>query len=73
MDNRGSKSMTEKSPTSQKSVIVKEQRVDGSYKGIRSPLLRCTLVGFERNYQTKTLSKRVLKATISTLSQKLNP
>ena len=31
-------------PTSQKSVIVKEQRVDGSYANILA--LRCTLVGF---------------------------
>jgi hypothetical protein len=73
VDNRGSKSMTEKNPAGQKSVIVKEQRVDGSYRGIRSPLLRCTLMGSERNYQTKTLSKRILKVTFSTNSQKISP
>jgi len=42
--------------------IVKEQRVDGSWLLsklvvlIRS--LRCTLMGFERNYQIKILSKQ---------------
>jgi len=38
---------------------VKEQRVDGSYfinKNLM--LLRCTLTGFERNYQTKISSKQ---------------
>nr|YP_010697754.1 hypothetical protein P1R16_mgp42 [Porodaedalea niemelaei]YP_010697805.1 hypothetical protein P1S03_mgp40 [Porodaedalea chrysoloma]WCF76650.1 hypothetical protein [Porodaedalea niemelaei]WCF76721.1 LAGLIDADG homing endonuclease [Porodaedalea mongolica]WCF76766.1 hypothetical protein [Porodaedalea chrysoloma] len=39
---------------------VKEQRVDGSWLlalPIRS--LRCTLMGFERNYQIKVLSKQL--------------
>jgi hypothetical protein len=64
VDNRGSKSMTMTNinPTSQLSIIVKEQRVDGNYIGqkigISLPMLRCTLMGFERNYQTKTLSNR---------------
>jgi hypothetical protein len=47
--------------------IVKEQRVDGSWflnklaiaKIFRS--LRCTLMGFERNYQIKILSKQLNK------------
>ena len=43
---------------------VKEQRVDGSWllkwpQPIRS--LRCTLMGFERNYQIKVLSKQLNK------------
>jgi len=39
-----------------KSVIVKEQRVDGSYTN-NFLVLRCTLMGLERDYQVKTLSK----------------
>lgn len=48
MDNRGSKS------TILKSIVVKEQRVDGSWF-IKSHLmnLRCTLQGFERNRDIK--------------------
>lgn len=38
-----------------KFVIVKEQRVDDSYT--KDLVLRCILMGFERNYQTKALSK----------------
>jgi len=37
---------------------VKEQRVDGSYIGRKLPVLRCTLMGFERNYQVIILSKQ---------------
>ena len=51
MDYRGSKSAL---------AAVKEQRVDGSWLlalPIRS--LRCTLMGFERNYQLKVLSKQL--------------
>ena len=45
---------------------VKEQRVDGSYLGeIQSPKLRCTLMGFERNYQFKVLSKQLNKQKFS--------
>ena len=43
MDHRGSKS------TILMSIVVKEQRVDGSRCGINLPHLRCTLKGFERN------------------------
>jgi hypothetical protein len=52
---------------------VKEQRVDGSCFG-SNPKLRCTLMGFERNYQVKILSKQ-FKKNFSTLVQisKLNP
>ena len=56
---------------------VKEQRVDGSW--CKKPLhLRCTLMGFERNYQIKIPSKQLNKQCYSTLSKtglnnKLNP
>ena len=44
---------------------VKEQRVDGSWSitkaKSRQMLLRCTLMGFERNYQVKVLSKQLNK------------
>ena len=51
------------SPTSQRSVIVKEQRVDGSYIGNRKllPMLRCTLMGLERDYQVKIPSKQMIQ------------
>jgi hypothetical protein len=49
MEYRGSKSVFNNT--------VKEQRVDGSC--CKQPLqLRCTLMGFERNYQVKILSKQ---------------
>jgi len=77
MDNRGSKSVLKNT--------VKEQRVDGSWllnivKTIfRS--LRCTLMGFERNYQIKILSKQLTKnnrkfsttATAEVQNSKINP
>jgi hypothetical protein len=54
MGNRGSKSeFTANS--------VKEQRVDGSWHGFVSPCLRCTLMGFERNYQVKIPSNQINK------------
>ena len=72
MGNRGSKSDFQANS-------VKEQRVDGScllkkYANlIRS--LRYTLMGFERNYQIKILSKQLYKRKYSTLVQnsKINP
>ena len=46
---------------------VKEQRVDGSW--CKKPLhLRCTLMGFERNYHIKIPSKQLNKQYYSTLS-----
>jgi hypothetical protein len=54
---RGSKSENNLS----KLIPVKEQRVDGSYCNFRKSKfmqLRCTLMGFERNYQVKILSKQ---------------
>jgi hypothetical protein len=58
---------------------VKEQRVDGSYSGI--PGLRCTLMGFERNYQIKFLSNLIIHRRFyskvpdlnNTLNNKKNP
>lgn len=46
MDDRGSKSAKSK-------VVVKEQRVYGSYFGLVNPKLRCTLTGLERDYLIK--------------------
>ena len=53
MGYRGSKSVLALSAST-----VKEQRVDGSCFGI-SPKLRCTLMGFERNYPVKIPSKQL--------------
>ncbi len=60
MGYRGSKSVL--------TYTVKEQRVDGSY--CKSMQLRCTLMGFERNYQFKIPSKQLNKRSISTLNLK---
>jgi LAGLIDADG endonuclease len=65
MDYRGSKSSFDKK-------FVKEQRVDGSWsiKAItKKMLLRCTLMGFERNYQVKILSKQLNQSFYSTISK----
>ena len=55
---------------------VKEQRVDGSWC-ITPMRLRCTLMGFERNYQIKIPSKQLNRSSFSTLihnpKSKLNP
>jgi len=53
MGNRGSKSSI------LNDIGVKEQRVDGSWCGKTLPHLRCTLAGFERNYQVKILSNLI--------------
>jgi hypothetical protein len=70
MDNRGSKSVLINT--------VKEQRVDGSWLLIMFKTLfrslRCTLMGFERNYQIKILSKQLTKKKeIFLLPSKINP
>jgi len=41
-----------------KNITVKEQRVGGSCS-INLMLLRCTLTGFERNFQVRTLFTRI--------------
>lgn len=47
-----------------KSIIVKEQRVDGSYTGLKfNPVLRCTLKNFERNYQVRIPSNQIYNKT----------
>ena len=53
---------------------VKEQRVDGS-SWIQTIHVRCTLMGFERNYPLKILSKQLNIKQFSTLNTKakLNP
>ena len=57
--------------------IVKEQRVDGSWCNNKKLLrLRCTLMGFERNYQLRILSNQINAVRMYTnLSQKpyMNP
>jgi hypothetical protein len=60
MDYRGSKSVFLLN-------TVKEQRVDGSWSNylLSNSLLRCTLMGFERNYQIKILSKQLNKTKFS--------
>jgi hypothetical protein len=56
---------------------VKEQRVDGSCGRFKFLPLRCTLMGFERNYQVNILSKQLNKTLKSFSSlvriSKLNP
>jgi hypothetical protein len=77
---RGSKSIIDYfNPASRKSIIVKEQRVDGSWC-IKPMHLRCTLTGFERNYQTEIPSKEIIqtrcfssKTSQSDLSFSFNP
>jgi len=41
--------------------LVKEQRVDGSWRKVPQLRLRYTLMGFERSYQIKILSKQINK------------
>jgi hypothetical protein len=61
-------------------LFKKEQRADGScciFSFFRSMQLRCALMGFERNYQIKFLSKQLNKnnRNFTTLVQnfKINP
>jgi hypothetical protein len=68
MDNRGSKSVFYNT--------VKEQRVDGSWCFNHKLMhLRCTLMGFERNYQIKIQSKQLNIKNFSTFnsSSLVNP
>jgi len=57
MGNRESKSVILKSIN----IIVKEQRVYGSWCVNNLSHLRCTLMGFERNYQVKILSNQIIQ------------
>jgi len=57
-------------------IYVKEKRVDGSCFGsVSTPRLRCTLMDFERYYQTSIPSKQLSIRTFytSNLKHKLNP
>ena len=72
MGYRGSKSSLLKINSKLVNNGVKEQRVDGSWCSMRSRLrssrhLRCTLMGFERSYQVKILTKH-LKRYFTTLT-----
>ena len=60
MGDRGSKSVLFNT--------VKEQRVNGNWCGINNSHLRCTLMGFERNYLVKNLSNQLNKKQYSTFS-----
>jgi hypothetical protein len=65
MDYRGSKSVLINT--------VKEQRVDGSYLGyIKSPKLRCTLMGNENYYQINVPSKQTLKFMLQSSASNIN-
>jgi hypothetical protein len=50
--------------------FVKEQRVDGSWSIAKNKhmLLRCTLMGFERNYLVKILTNQLNNRRFSTLA-----
>lgn len=63
MDNRGSESIANIKPRVKK-VIVKEQRVDGSWQDKILSCLRCNLMNFERNYQIKNPSNQINKFSI---------
>ena len=54
---------------------VKEQRVDGSYFGLKNPKLRYTLMGGESRYLVKNPSNQLINRSFSTLNlqSKLNP
>ena len=67
MGYRGSKSeFIIQNPQPKYTNSVKEQRVDGSYFGF-CPKLRCTLMGFERNYPVKIPSNQFNTKLFSTL------
>ena len=69
MEYRGSKSVSI-------TEAVKEQRVDGSWSikaKSKKMLLRCTLMGFERNYQIKIPSKQLNHFSTLHSDNRLNP
>lgn len=66
---RGSKSVIYTTP---ESITVKEQRVYGSWCGINSTHLRCTLMGFERNYQVKVPSNQIIQRRFYSIEPKMN-
>jgi hypothetical protein len=64
--NRGSKSIISKN------IIVKEQRVYGSWYDNILSYLRCTLMGFERNYQVRIPSNQIIQRRLYSTVSKLN-
>ena len=70
MDDRGSKSAIPKS------VVVKEQRVYGSYFGLINPRLRCTLTGLERDclikYSYGLCSTTCVSVAMARVSNQIN-
>ena len=62
MGNHGSKSII----FNKKNVIVKEERVKGSWHKVYTCELRCTLMGFERNYQVGILFNQINKQRMYT-------
>jgi len=69
MGYRGSKSVA----LQQQNATVKEQRVDGS-RCVKTRHLRCTLMGFERNYPVKIPSKQIINKRLysSVVERSLN-
>ena len=75
------KEMGYRGSKSDRKISVKEQRVDGRWYGFIRPYLRCTLMGFERNYQIKNQSKQIniirsytsIANHVHNLTKKLNP
>ena len=74
MGNRGSKSEVsfQLPQPNLNEISVKEQRVDGSYFGSKSPKLRCTLMDCENSFQFKIPSKQLNKKFYSSLSASNN-
>lgn len=64
--NRGSKSVLNTYNT------VKEQRVNGSWCSINLLHLKCTLMGFERNYRVKILSNQIIQRRLYSIDSNLN-
>jgi len=54
-----------------KNIIVKEQRVYDS-RCFNTKHLKCTLIGFERNYKIKTLSKQIVNKRLYSSDVKLS-
>ena len=53
-------------------ITVKEQRVYGSWCGTNLPHLRCTLTGFERNYQVKIPSYQIIQRRLYSTESDFN-
>jgi hypothetical protein len=53
-------------------IAVEEQRVKGSWCGINLSHLRCTLLGFEKNYQIKIPSSKIIQKRLFSTESNLN-